>query len=218
MINSTSCRTVMASSLEENLIRLSTDDQWQKIIDLEMCYPLEEKSKFLWAWPSVSTLKAIERILRANDVPTILSIGCGSGLLEWIVNRSTNIQVTGLELDRSWWSSNYSPQTFIDLQFTNCDITTEFLSKCANYSNKFALLFCYFNNRQAFLDYIRVFLGDIVIIIGPIEGSGIVTDPNPLNPQFDEDDGVKWHLIESLPMQTRNNCIAFYKKIHCLKC
>lgn len=202
----------MEPSLEENLISLTAEDQWQKIIDLEANYPLEEKSKFLWAWPSLSTLAAIERILRANNVSTILSIGCGSGLLEWIISKSTGIHVTGLELDRSWWSSSYSPKTFIDLRFTNCEITSQFLNACANDANRFALLFCYFNNRQAFLDYVRVFSGEIVVIIGPVEGSGIVTDPIPLNPQFEEIDGVKWCLIETLQMQTKDNCIAFYKK------
>lgn len=201
-------------SLEENLSNLVVDNQWQSIISMEPLFTREEKSKFLWAWPSHMCLSAIRRVLNENAVTSILSIGCGSGLLEWIINRATDIPVSGLELDRSWWTSPYAPKTFIDLHFTNCPITSDFLRRCASSatttSDNFALLFCYFNNRTAFLDYVEVFTGELIIIIGPAENSGIVTDPTPMNPQFANDQ--EWIFIEALEMLTKPNIIAFYKR------
>lgn len=204
----------MELSLEEHLLNLTSNDQWQKILDLESIYPLEEKTKFLWAWPNIHTLNAMKNILYANNVKSILSVGCGSGLLEWIICKSTGFHVTGLELDRSWWSSIYSPKTFIELNFTAPSITSEFLRKCAecNSDDNFALLFCYFNNREAFLDYMSAFTGDLVIIVGPKEGQGIVTDPIPLNPQFETNNKHKWCFVDAIEMQTKNNVLAFYKK------
>lgn len=204
----------MAVSLEETLIDLTSHDQWEDILNLEPNYPLEEKSKFLWAWPSLSCLYSIKAILQENGISSILSIGCGSGLLEWIINKSTGIQVAGLELDHTWWSSVYSPKTFIDLKFIDSAISPEFLCKCMKDTNPedFALLFCYFNNRTAFLEYMRAFKGSMVIIIGPQEGAGIVTDPVPLNPEFEESGCEQWRLVLAMKMQTPNNCVAIYKR------
>lgn len=204
----------MELSLEENLLSLTSNGQWQEVLDLESSYPLEEKTKFLWAWPNIHALNVMQNILNENGVKSILSIGCGSGLLEWIIYKSIGFHVTGLELDRSWWSSMYSPKTFIDLSFTAPSITSEFLRNCAKCKgdDDYALLFCYFNNREAFLDYMSVFTGSLVVIVGPKEGQGIVTDPIPLNPQFVANEECKWCFIDAIEMQTKNNVIAFYKK------
>lgn len=202
----------MSPSLEENLSSLVSTDQWQTIISMEASLSLEEKSRFLWAWPSHICLNTIQRVLNDHGVTSILSIGCGSGLLEWIINRATGIPVAGLELDRSWWSSSYAPKTFIDLHFTNQPITSDFLANCVVPSvakSDYALLFCYFNNRTAFLEYIRMFTGQLVIIIGPVEGSGIVTDPTPMKPQFEDE---QWEFHETIEMLTQPNIIAFYRR------
>lgn len=204
----------MCSSLEEILVNLSNDGDWHGVIEIGRNFDLDERSKFLWAWPTIDCLQWMKKLFNNHQIKSILSIGCGSGLLEWLICQSTGAQVFGLELDKSWWKSIYSPKTFVDLSFTDDQITSDFLRKCANTkTNEFALLFCYFNNRDAFLQYIRAFDGDFVILVGPMSEEHIVTNPNPLNPKFENDD---WSLLCYYQLNDPNeNCISIFKRIKC---
>lgn len=200
----------MASTLEDCLIALSDANDWHGVIECSSKFDFNEKTKFLWAWPSVECLNWLKDQLETNRIDGILSIGCGSGLLEWLISKTIGIQVAGVEKNRSWWQSKYSPKKFIELKFASDCITKAFLRSCLpSNSNQRAMLFCYFNNRNAFLDYVRAFEGDIIIIVGPTD-THIVTDPNPLNPQFDEDE---WSLIGCYKFNDQNsNCIGIYKR------
>lgn len=208
------CSFIMSSGteLELQLCELSSVDDWRGVIDICATFPINEKSKFLWAWPTVDCLAYLRDHLIANDIRAILSIGCGSGLLEWIIRQACDVNVCGLELDNSWWKSSYSPRTFIDLKFTTdkC-VDSGFLNECAGWSSdRYALLFCYFNNRNAFLDYVRAYDGQMIIIVGPIDGNKIVTDPIPLNPQFEHED--QWQLVGQCMMNDFDNCMAIYRR------
>lgn len=92
-------------------------------------------------------------------------------------------------MDRNWWLSNYSVKSFIPLNFiedpldANCEnILQQYCGglKCWN----FALLFCYFNNHEAFLKYLEQFKGKWLIIIGPSKNKGVHSDPQPMCPNF----------------------------------
>lgn len=202
----------MTTSLEECLISLSSANDWYGIIEAGKDFSVEERSKFLWAWPSVECFQWLKRILNANHIDHILSIGCGSGLLEWLINKTTDAHVVGLELDKSWWKSSYSPKAFIELKFTESQITNQFLKDCIQTNeNHFALLFCYFNNREAFLEYIRAYDGDLIIIVGPTSEHHIVTDPNPLNPNFETDE---WMLLDFCQFNDQlSNCMSVFRRI-----
>lgn len=197
--------------LEQHLCKLSAMENWQGVIEICASFSTDEKTKFLWAWPTVECLTFLRSHVSVNCIKAILSIGCGSGLLEWMIQQSCGIDVIGLELDNSWWTSMYSPRTFIELKFTtNERPNTRFLNECINRTDdRFALLFCYFNNRLAFLDYVRAYDGKLIIIIGPINGDKIVTDPNPLKPQFETDE---WQLIGHSEMYGFDNCMAIYRR------
>lgn len=204
----------MTKLLEENLIELTKNENWQDILKISQNYELAEKSKFLWAWPTIDCLEFLKIVLMKNNICEILSIGCGSGLLEWIINKSTGLCVSGVELDNSWWRSAYSPATFVKLNFVNGRPTQKFLMNSTQSTSclkQVALLFCYFNNREAFLDYVEAFSGDVVIIVGPGEGCGVVTDPRPLQPDFDET-VFRWELIGRIRMETAINYLAIYKR------
>lgn len=203
--------TASSYDLEQHLCELSATENWRGVIDICAAFSADEKSKFLWAWPTAECLKFLRSHLIANGIEAILSIGCGSGLLEWMIRQSSGIDVIGLELDNSWWKSTYSPKTFIELKFTTSErIDSRFLSDCMGRSgDRFALLFCYFNNRNAFLDYVRAYDGKLIVIIGPINGDKIVTDPIPLNPLFETDD---WELIGQSDMHGFDNCMAIYRR------
>lgn len=206
----------MCSSIEDYLVSLTDANDWEGAIEIGEHFSIEERSKFLWAWPTVDCLKWMKRVFQENGIENILSIGCGSGLLEWIVSKSSGVRVNGLELDKSWWQSTYSPQTFVNLKFNDTDITNDFLRKCANIeTDKFALLFCYFNNRNAFLEYIRVYEGDFIILVGPMSEEYIVTDPNPLNPKFETDE---WSMLCYYQLLDQNlNCICIFKRFKSTK-
>lgn len=71
-------------------------------------------------------------------------------------------------------------------------------------------MFCYFNHRQAFLDYLNGFKGNCVIIIGPGKNSkGIHTDPKPFEVKFD---CPEWHLTEYKEIRDTQDFIAVYVK------
>lgn len=208
----------MATTLEDCLQTLSSINDWRGVIEIGNQFTLEEKSKFLWAWPSADCLLWLKNHLIENNIERILSIGCGSGLLEWLIEKTAGVHVIGLEWDKSWWSSAYSPKTFVQLKFTENNITNDFLKSCVNVNtdrnmnaNRFALLFCYFNNRTAFLEYIQVYDGDFVILVGPMSEKYIVTDPNPMNPRFQSDE---WSLLTYFQFNDQNsNCMSIFKRI-----
>lgn len=198
--------------LGERLTNLSLTNDWQAVIELFSEFPLDEKSKFLWAWPTHTNLIELRALLADNGIDTVLSIGCGSGLLEWVIKNAIDVNVFGLELDHSWWKSPYAPKVFIALDFvTEPSISAEVLCECARReSERFALLFCYFNNRQAFVSYVRAYSGNCIIIIGPIADVNIVTDPMPLDPMFETPSD--WTRIVCMQMQGQDNCMAIYKR------
>lgn len=201
----------MATSLEDCLVTLSNADDWYGIIKVGELYSIEERTKYLWAWPTVECFQWIKAILNENHTEKILSIGCGSGLLEWLISKTTGINVIGLELDRSWWQSAYSPMKFIELKFTEAPITNKFLQECIQMdTDQFALLFCYFNNREAFHEYVRAYNGNLIIIVGPNSEHQIVTDPNPLNPNFECDD---WSLLNYFQFNDQfSNCMSVFRR------
>lgn len=75
--------------LESQLLELTAIRDWRKIIQLSKCYSLNEKTRFSWAWPREKCLKKLKIILDKRCVQSILSVGCGSGLLEWIIEEAT---------------------------------------------------------------------------------------------------------------------------------
>lgn len=82
--------------LEGKLLELTASRDWKKIVQLSKSYSLTEKSRFLWAWPSEKCLTKLKTVLDKNCVQSILSVGCGSGLLEWIVEETTGSSLNKL--------------------------------------------------------------------------------------------------------------------------
>lgn len=80
-------------SLEDQLIYLTEKRNWQEILQLNQLYKQCELSRFLWAWPTINCLKKLKKSLMNNGITKILSIGCGSGLLEWIIQETIGIHI-----------------------------------------------------------------------------------------------------------------------------
>lgn len=87
------------------------------------------------------------------------------------------ISVTGIEVDGAWWHCKYAPPTFIPLIVTSPQLNEDVLLELGNKDN--AILFCYFNNRSAFENYLKHFCGPVLVIIGPDQGKGVYTEPGP---------------------------------------
>ncbi|XP_017009116.2 uncharacterized protein [Drosophila takahashii] len=191
----------------------SSGRNWRKLLALGDSLDQQLKRKLLWMWPTSVDLDYFNQLLAMHHIHRILSIGCGSGLLEWLMTASGGRKVSmfGLEVDRNWWQSKYSVRSFIPLNYVEDagQLDADLLTSCCNNNPPCALLFCYFNNRGAFLDYLKVFPGKWLILIGPLPARGIHTDPNPVYPQLPED---QWILRERLNW-TDHNIVAFYEKI-----
>lgn len=168
-----------------------------------------------WPSPQQSDLTALGDFLGNHKVRHVYSVGCGTGLLEWLLANcleEQNVGVTGIEIDFGWWSSAYSPPTFLQpLLF--CD-------KDFNSSEPFGemtdlALFCYFNNLKVFLDYLKVFRGKFVAILGPMSNTQFC-EPAPLDLQDNHKlTCEKWQLLYFTPFGLGNvDHLAIYTKIY----
>nr|CAI5823481.1 unnamed protein product [Callosobruchus analis] len=193
----------MESEFADKVIQLSREGSWREVLKLNEKSDKIEARKLLWVWPSEDNLWFIRDAVVAFKCAGVISIGCGCGLLEWIIQKSTGLTVVGYEVNREWWESKYSVPSFIKMKYCSQPPDESALNP------EYALLFCYFNNALAFLDYIRVYRGRVVIIVGPAEGKGHHTDPAPFDVQFE--DGT-WKLFKFQEVKDSKDFIAIYVK------
>lgn len=118
--------------------------------------------------------------------------------------RSSGVAVTGYEINEEWWKSKYSNPKFVELRFAE-----PFPQKCPSVAKEQALMFCYFNNHEAFVTYLAKYRGRLVFIIGPGEGRHTHTDPDPFKPNFESSD---WALVDSQEIRNSKDYIAVYKR------
>ncbi|XP_012288628.1 uncharacterized protein LOC105704184 isoform X1 [Orussus abietinus] len=174
------------NDVEARVLQLYRDQKWQDIIDLGSINNDKEKRRLLWVWPSEDDLYWIRDVVTNRALHGIISIGCGSGLLEWLIKIYTGINIIGVEIDKPWWVSRHSPP-----QFLKDIIFVEHKNQNIKMPSKYALLFCYFNNASAFYEYMKNFEGNTVLVIGPMEGQCRFTDPLPFDEKFSK---LGWQL------------------------
>ncbi|RVE44316.1 hypothetical protein evm_011040 [Chilo suppressalis] len=200
--------TNMEEEFVNDVIMLYKEKKWKDIVEKYHDHP--QRNKLLWVFPGEVNLRFIEECLHQLGCDKILSIGCGSGLLEWIITQATGVPVSGVEVDGAWWHCKYAPPTFVPLIFTPSKLEGDLIS-VLRASNNTALMFCYFNNREAFEDYLNYYSGNVLIIIGPGEGKGVHTDPRPFG-----DVSENWKLYKSQEVRTSKDYIAVYHKSNVL--
>nr|CAG4651744.1 EOG090X04EN [Triops cancriformis] len=157
--------------------------------------------KFLWVVPSEKLFRFLKQQLDDREIDRLVSIGCGSGLLEWLLGRLTGLKVTGYEVDPDWWNSKYAPFKFLSLEFADQD-------RIPIIEGNSALLFCYFHSSSAFEEYLRKFRGKVVVIVGPKEGSGRFCQVNPMILSDKSD----WKLCVCYSMP-RDDIMTLYEKL-----
>lgn len=113
-------------------------------------------------------------------------------------------------MDRNWWLRQ---KPFIPLKFLEPgqEISSQFLlDTCLSKNWNFSLLFCYFNNRDAFNEYVKCYKGTYVIIIGPAENTFRYTEPLPLDKEFQKNE--KFKLVHMAEFGNNRDLIAIYEK------
>ncbi|XP_075226318.1 uncharacterized protein LOC142327289 isoform X2 [Lycorma delicatula] len=184
-------------------VRTRYTGDWKEVI-VVLQNELQWFSHVLWVRPSENNLKFLANSVIQNGLKGIVSIGCGSGLLEWLIQSATGLKVVGLEVDCNYWKSyhQHNGPSFIQHIFPD---SPEFRYYCT--SEKYALLFCYFNYRKPFDDYMCNYKGNCVIIIGPGYGRGTHTNPEPLDPKFSHGN---WILNGAQEIGNTKDFIAVY--------
>ncbi|XP_076630570.1 uncharacterized protein LOC143346397 isoform X1 [Colletes latitarsis] len=190
-------------NIEETILALHSQQKWQDIANLSCTLKEFEKCRLFWVLPTINDLHWIKEIIDKYNVFGLASIGCGCGLLEWLFQKYSGLDVIGIELDRSWWCSKYSPPLFLE----NMAFVRENDTKNLQVSEKYALLFCYFNNALAFSDYIENYKGKLVFVIGPKEGQHRSTDPMPFDTKFYEHG---WKLLSKKQLDRSSDYITVY--------
>lgn len=79
--------TLENSNFDEQLNNYVENFNLNGILKLKSQIKIEERSRYLWAWPDDNILKFLKHNLQKLSIKRILSVGCGSGLLEWIIQQ-----------------------------------------------------------------------------------------------------------------------------------
>ncbi|XP_043286673.1 uncharacterized protein [Venturia canescens] len=170
-------------SFERHVLSLHGEAKWREIVSLGASEENDQGRRLLWVWPRLNDLDWLKKMLDKYKLDGIASIGCGSGLFEWIIQQHSGSNVIGIETDKSWWHSGYSAPLFLkNTVFVEAKKEEAELKIPPGY----ALFFCYFNNGTAFANYMKNFKGRVVIAIGPDEGIFRTTDPLPFDKKFEK--------------------------------
>lgn len=186
----------------EKIFSLYNAQKWKEIITSS--YTTNDLKRLSWVLPDIDDLYWMNNIVRKHNLFAIASIGCGCGLLEWLLQKYSGLDVMGIELDSAWWNSKYSPPKFLkDIIFIEGTSTNFQIPK------RYAMLFCYFNNNIAFCNYIENYKGNLILVIGPMQGNNCTTDPLPFDDKFEK---YNWKLIDKKKLLRSNNYITAYTK------
>ncbi|XP_068208636.1 uncharacterized protein [Palaemon carinicauda] len=126
----------------------------------------------LWVRPGHCCLRFLANQVSEAELSSVASVGCGTGLLEWLIQATTGLSVMGYEINGDWWSSKYAPPTFIPLTYVDPEDDPPSVPHCH------ALMCCYFNNARVFKKYVNAYEGPLLIIIGSTS-TAKCTEPGP---------------------------------------
>ncbi|XP_033324632.1 uncharacterized protein LOC117219540 [Megalopta genalis] len=190
-------------NIERTVLALYGQGRWEDIANLECSSNEFEKCRLFWVLPTVNDLRWIKELMEKNHVVGLTSVGCGTGLFEWLFETYSGLEVAGIELDRSWWCSKYSPPLFL----SNVSLVRGGNTKDIRVPENHAILFCYFNNGPAFCEYVENYKGKLIFVIGPEENQHRWTDPMPFDEKFHE---FGWQLLGDKKIERTDDYITVY--------
>lgn len=80
----------MCDNLLSDVLYFYKKNDWKSVLELNKESDSSDAQKLLWVWPSESNLAFIDKILNDYNISGIISLGCGCGLLEWIIQTYTS--------------------------------------------------------------------------------------------------------------------------------
>ncbi|KAG0711785.1 hypothetical protein GWK47_019902 [Chionoecetes opilio] len=168
------------TTLREQILALYHKGEADAILSLICTFTKDETHPqpwdplLLWVQPQHCCLAALAAHVRGAHLSAVASVGCGTGLLEWLLQAVTGLPVVGYEVNAEWWTSKYAPPTFIPLTYADPDAPPPAVPPTH------ALMCCYFNNGPVFRQYVAAYKGAALLIIGATSGDRH-TDPHPLD-------------------------------------
>lgn len=78
---------MLERELEKRITLLHSEGKWKEIIALGESDENHEACRLLWVWPTLDDLNWIKNVIEDYNLRGIVSIGCGTGLLEWIIQQ-----------------------------------------------------------------------------------------------------------------------------------
>lgn len=76
-----------SANIDENILSLYNAQKWKEIAALSSASDNPKSSRLSWVLPDLSDLYWMNDIIRNNNLSGVASIGCGCGLLEWLLQK-----------------------------------------------------------------------------------------------------------------------------------
>jgi len=94
----------------------AADGLWRDVLAFYDGDSAYREPTLLWLRPDEDALAFLSQHLGRKKV---ISVGCGCGLLERLLNDyDAKCDVTGVEVNRNWWESRHAAKPLIRLAFT----------------------------------------------------------------------------------------------------
>lgn len=85
--------TLLTGMMDDNIVNTITElykeNKWKEIAEKYHDHP--ERNKLLWVYPNEENFSFLRQCLNELGSKEVVSIGCGSGLLEWMMNQATGM-------------------------------------------------------------------------------------------------------------------------------
>ncbi|CAH2040172.1 unnamed protein product, partial [Iphiclides podalirius] len=78
----------MAGNFINCVMSFYKEKNWKAIVSRYHDHP--ERNKLLWVFPAEENFEFLRENLFKLGCDSVLSIGCGSGLLEWVITEATD--------------------------------------------------------------------------------------------------------------------------------
>lgn len=127
-----------------------------------------------------------------------------------ILDIISGLPVTGIEFKNGWWMSKFCPKKFIPTEFASTPLDENLFDQDCYAGQRQALFFCYFNDARAFNEYLSVFRGHHLILVGPKDNVGVHADPMPLCPEIKQ---PGWTFQDCRHLEDDVNVICVYKRM-----
>jgi hypothetical protein len=190
------------NKLLESIVNQQQNNSFKLVIQLFDCIVqhCEEVKLLLYHSCIVPTSNMIHTIeSHAQNSHSIVSIGCGSGLLESQILLHSNLNVIGVDIMRN--SCMFLPEDhFVLLSPKN---------KKYEKVNDSILMFCFGSNAQLLSLYLEDYIGSVIVLIGNMDDS--------TRPQCNELSGhCDWNLVSSSSVYSTsgNSFMMIYHRIH----